>query len=130
MLLFLQDFIKIVRLFLAAVSVKGLMNLCLLCPKYLITLLIAYSAMPLLKNIYFKYFNSFTPAQISLKCMLKSKVIYKSITDLHNPGLGNIGPALTAVWSKALPLTASCLSLLSGFESHPGHVRQLPVTWG
>ena len=28
-----------------------------------------------------------------------------------------------AVWSKALPLTASGLSPLSGFESWPGHVR-------
>ena len=38
------------------------------------------------------------------------------------------GPALTAVWSKALPLTARCLSPLPGFESQPGHVRKLPVT--
>ena len=28
------------------------------------------------------------------------------------------------------PLTASCLSPLSGFESRPRHVRRLPVTWG
>ena len=28
-----------------------------------------------------------------------------------------IRPALRAMWSKALPLTASCLSSLSGFES-------------
>ena len=28
-----------------------------------------------------------------------------------------------------LQLTASRLSPLSGFESHPGHVRKLPVTW-
>ena len=27
-------------------------------------------------------------------------------------------------------LTACCLSPLSGFESRPGHVRKLPVTWG
>ena len=42
------------------------------------------------------------------------------------------GPALMAVWSKALPLTAvaSCLSPLPGFESRPGHVRKLPVTLG
>ena len=38
------------------------------------------------------------------------------------------GPAPTAVWSKAHPLTACCLSLLSGFESWPGNVRKLPVT--
>ena len=37
---------------------------------------------------------------------------------------------LTAVWSKAPPLTVRCLSPLSGFESRPGHVRKLPVTWG
>ena len=37
---------------------------------------------------------------------------------------------MMAVYSKALPLTASCLSTLPGFESHPGHVRKLPVTWG
>ena len=30
---------------------------------------------------------------------------------------------------KALPLTASCLSPLPGFESEPGHVRNLPITW-
>ena len=36
-----------------------------------------------------------------------------------------------AVWSiKASPLTARCLSQLPGFESRPGHVRKLPVTWG
>ena len=40
------------------------------------------------------------------------------------------GPALMAQWSKTLPLTATCLSPLSGFESHPGHVRKLPVTYG
>ena len=39
-------------------------------------------------------------------------------------------PALTAVWSKAWPLTASCLSPLSRFESQSGHVRKLPLTWG
>ena len=40
-----------------------------------------------------------------------------------------VGPALTAVWSKAPPLTVRCLSPLPGFESRPGHVRKLPVTW-
>ena len=40
------------------------------------------------------------------------------------------GPALIVVWSKALPLTPSCLSLLSGLESQPEHdMRKLPVTW-
>ena len=37
------------------------------------------------------------------------------------------GPALTAVWSEAPPLTVRCLSPLPGFESQPGHVRKLPV---
>ena len=41
-----------------------------------------------------------------------------------------MGLALTAVWSKAPPLTARCLSPLHGFESQTGHVRKLPVTWG
>ena len=36
------------------------------------------------------------------------------------------GPALMAMWSKAMPLTASCLSDVSGFESHRDHVRKLP----
>ena len=36
-------------------------------------------------------------------------------------------PLLMAVWSRALTLTASCLSPLSGFEYRPGHVRKLPV---
>ena len=40
------------------------------------------------------------------------------------------GPALMAVWSKVSPVTACCLSPLPGFESRPGHVRKLPVTWG
>ena len=40
------------------------------------------------------------------------------------------GPALTAVWPKAPPLTARCLSPLPGFESRPGHVGKLPVNWG
>ena len=30
-----------------------------------------------------------------------------------------------AVWSKALPLTASCLSTLSGFEFHPEKVTSV-----
>ena len=42
----------------------------------------------------------------------------------------NGGPALMAMWFKALPLTASCLSPLPRFESHPGQVIRLPVTWG
>ena len=33
------------------------------------------------------------------------------------------------MWSKVLPLTASCLSPLPRFESLLGHVRKLPVTW-
>ena len=44
--------------------------------------------------------------------------------------LPEMGPALMAVWSKALThLTVSCLSPQSGFEFYPGHVRKLPVTW-
>ena len=39
-----------------------------------------------------------------------------------------VGPALTAVWSKAPLLTARCLSPLPGLESRPGHMRKLPVT--
>ena len=36
-----------------------------------------------------------------------------------------------AVWSKALPLTASCLSPLPGCSNPgPGHVRMLLVTLG
>ena len=30
--------------------------------------------------------------------------------------------------SKVLPLTVICLSPLSGFKSHPGHVRKLPMS--
>ena len=37
--------------------------------------------------------------------------------------------AMMAVWSTALPLSASCLSPLPGFESWPWHVRKVPVTW-
>ena len=39
-------------------------------------------------------------------------------------------PALMAVGSKQLPLTASYFLSLSRFESHLGHVRNMPVTWG
>ena len=39
------------------------------------------------------------------------------------------GPAPVVVWSNALPQTASYLSPLVGFESRPGHVNKLPVTW-
>ena len=35
-----------------------------------------------------------------------------------------------AVWAKVLPLTASCLSQLSGFKYHQGYVRKMPVNWG
>ena len=38
------------------------------------------------------------------------------------------GPAPMAVWSKALPLNASCLLPLPGFESYMGHVKKLLVT--
>ena len=34
----------------------------------------------------------------------------------------NCGPTLMAGWTKALPLTASCLLPLPGFESQPEHV--------
>ena len=36
--------------------------------------------------------------------------------------------ALMAMCPKALPLFASSLLPLSGFESHPEHVGELPVT--
>ena len=39
-----------------------------------------------------------------------------------------LGLALMAEWSKVLPLTASSLSPLSGFESAAWHVGRLPVT--
>ena len=35
-----------------------------------------------------------------------------------------------AVWSKTLLLTATCLSILHGIDTHPGQVRRLPVTLG
>ena len=60
----------------------------------------------------------------------------RNTKNLYGYTLGNttfsqvLGPALTAVWSKAPPLTARCLSPLPGFESRPAHVRKLPVTWG
>ena len=34
------------------------------------------------------------------------------------------GPDVIAVWCKALPLTASCPSPLSGFGSRPAHMRK------
>ena len=39
-------------------------------------------------------------------------------------------PAQMAVWSKALPLTSSCLSPLPGSEYCLGHERIMPVTCG
>ena len=44
------------------------------------------------------------------------------------PPITGSGPALTAVWSTASPLTARCLSPLPGFESRHGDVRNLPAT--
>ena len=41
---------------------------------------------------------------------------------------GGGGATLMAVWSKALPMTASYLSVLPGSEYQPGQVRKLPVT--
>ena len=35
--------------------------------------------------------------------------------------------AMTAVWSKAPPLTARCLSPLPGFKSRSWHLRKLPA---
>ena len=32
-----------------------------------------------------------------------------------------------AIWTKALPMTASYLSPLSGFRSNPGYGMKLPV---
>ena len=55
---------------------------------------------------------------------LKRKRILKCIYSNRS------GPTLTAVWSKAPPLIARCLSPLPGFESQPGHVGKLLVTWG
>ena len=37
---------------------------------------------------------------------------------------------MMAVLSKALPLAARSLSPLLGFETRPGHVRKLSLTWG
>ena len=44
----------------------------------------------------------------------------------------NIGPqaGISREVPKAPPLIACCLSPLPGFESQPGHVGKLPVTWG
>ena len=54
--------------------------------------------------------------------------MYKLILNLHHSD--GAGPALMAVWYKALPLTASCLLPLSGFKSQLEYVRRLPVTCG
>ena len=40
------------------------------------------------------------------------------------------GPALTAVWSKAPPLSAHCLPSLPGFDSRPGHVKRFASDLG
>ena len=42
----------------------------------------------------------------------------------------NKGPALMAVWFKALPLPVSCLPPLSEVEFHPRNVQKLPVVRG
>ena len=49
--------------------------------------------------------------------------------DLYHLSL-NLFASTDGVWSKALPLTASCLSPLPRFKSQPEHVRKLPVTFG
>ena len=67
----------------------------------------------------------------SLQLFLKPQLKYSSLLpSLHVVSVYILGPVLMALRSKALPLTASCLSQPPGFKSQPGHVRELPVTWG
>ena len=54
---------------------------------------------------------------------------FKAYTEQPPRVSDKFGPALMAVWSKAPPLTARCLSPLPRFEYWPGHVRKLPVSW-
>ena len=42
----------------------------------------------------------------------------------------SLGPALMAMWSEALSLTANCLSSLSGSESHPGAFEKVASDLG
>ena len=67
----------------------------------------------------------------SVQC---TEVFNVEVFNVHWCSIGQVslyfGPALMAVWSKALPLTASCLSPLSGFKSHRRRVKKLPMTLG
>ena len=59
---------------------------------------------------------------------MQSHAIFIHVTNLY---IIVEGLALMAMWSRALPQTASCLAPgLSEFESHLGHMRKLRVTWG
>ena len=59
-----------------------------------------------------------------IKCLLKHQLYTVSVrNDFYGPYKLK-GPALMAEWSKALPLTASCLSQLSLCPDHwiSGHI--------
>ena len=72
--------------------------------------------------------GSFMPRESCVLPGLPKRLVQE--LNKHSESITNLGPALTAVWSKAPPLTVRCLSPLSGFESWSGLVRKLPVTWG
>ena len=61
--------------------------------------------------------------------MVSEGVSVVRVGTLHRPWLRPTWPVLMAVWSKALPMTASCLSPLPGFESLLGHEGMMPLTW-
>ena len=72
-----------------------------------------------------------SPTNVSKKCFCKqniSKIVRPVLAAVNVNGL----KALMTVWSKGLPLTASCLSPVTTVRLRipPGHVRKLLVTSG
>ena len=75
-----------------------------------------------------KYFTLFNKSLLKIVDISYDSISYSLNFMLFH--LSMLGSALMAVWSNVLPPTASCLLPLPWFESQPGYVSELAVTWG
>ena len=66
----------------------------------------------------------------SNKYMIKHNAEFQQILNTYIDQIHEKGACPDGIVALELPLTASCHSLLPGFESRPGHVRMMPVTLG
>ena len=67
--------------------------------------------------------------EIGLVCKMIQASVNPLMVNYDNDKARDIDtrPALMAMWSKALPLTARCCSPLPQFKSRPAHVGKLPM---